>query len=206
MSHYFSWNVIPLLINHERLSWGSLTCIHSSAGLLPFKCCLTLSWRRPLSKVLMTSKTLKVMTSKTLKVLMTSKTLTSQNMLWPWLWQKVKQVKVTQLIHFIFNVQILHFCSKKVLQRVSNKHNIQHNEISKSYICRANQWTGFHMITAPVMKELISKTLLHRVSVSKEVVGRHNLSTCNLLGIRQTKRVTLLNICCKWTLLLNQVH
>ena len=29
------------------------------------------------------------------KVLMTSKTLTSQNMLWPWLWQQVKQVKVT---------------------------------------------------------------------------------------------------------------
>ena len=37
------------------------------------------------------------------------------------------------VINFIFNVRILHFCNKKVLQRVSNKHNIQHNEISKSY-------------------------------------------------------------------------
>ena len=54
-------------------------------------------------------------------------------MLWSWLWQQVKQIKVTQLIDFIFNVWILDFCYKKVLQRVSNKRNIQHNEILKSY-------------------------------------------------------------------------
>ena len=29
------------------------------------------------------------------------------------------------LINFIFNVRILHFCNKKDLQRVSNKHNIE---------------------------------------------------------------------------------
>ena len=66
------------------------------------------------------------------KVLITPKTLASLNMSWPWLWQQVKQVKVMWSISFIFNVRILHFC-KKVLQRVSNKNNIQHNEISKNY-------------------------------------------------------------------------
>ena len=37
------------------------------------------------------------------------------------------------VINFIFNVRILHFCNKKVLQKVSNKHNVQHNKISKRY-------------------------------------------------------------------------
>ena len=34
---------------------------------------------------------------------------------------------------FHFQRSNLNFCNKKVLQKVSNKHNIQHNEISKSY-------------------------------------------------------------------------
>ena len=36
-----------------------------------------------------------------------------------------KTSKSHVLINFIFNVWILHFCNKKVLQRVSNKHNIE---------------------------------------------------------------------------------
>ena len=44
-----------------------------------------------------------------------------------------KTSKSYVLINFTFNVRISHFCNKKVLQRISNKHNIQHNEILKSY-------------------------------------------------------------------------
>ena len=42
-----------------------------------------------------------------------------------------------------------------VLIREKSKHIVNLNSFMTGAVCRANQWTGFYMITASVMKELM---------------------------------------------------